>query len=114
MQSPILLLLGSVFACSNALMFHSEAVTKEWDTWVFVENSTYYAYYLVTEVSTVYICIPVALSLPSRISSSSSTPNLAIVGAFLLFWQVSFGEGFGLATSPDGQHWDDQGYVWHG
>eukprot|EP00729_Bicosta_minor_P010576 gene10576-4528_t len=57
-------------------MFHSEAVTKEWDTWVFVENSTYYAYYLVTE--------------------------------------VSYGEGFGVATSPDGQHWTDHGYVWHG
>ena len=32
---------------ADALMFHSQEVTKEWDTWVFVENSTWYAYYLV-------------------------------------------------------------------
>ena len=62
--------------CCNGLMFHSTAVTKEWDTWVFVENSTYFAYYLVTE--------------------------------------VSYGEGFGVATSVDGQHWHDHGYVWKG
>jgi len=37
--------------CVDALMFHSKEVTKEWDTWVFVENGTFYAYYLVTEVS---------------------------------------------------------------
>lgn len=36
---------------ASALMFHSEAVTKQWDTWVFVENATFYAYYLVTQVS---------------------------------------------------------------
>ena len=43
---PLLLLRS----CS-ALMFHSDAVSKQWDTWVFVENGTYYAYYLITEVS---------------------------------------------------------------
>eukprot|EP00947_MAST-08B_sp_MAST-8B-sp1_P000874 g874.t1 len=32
-------------------MFHSKNVSKQWDTWVYVENGTYYAYYLVTEVS---------------------------------------------------------------
>jgi hypothetical protein len=32
-------------------MFHSKQVSKQWDTWVFVENKTFYAYYLVTEVS---------------------------------------------------------------
>ena len=42
----------------------------------FVENETYYAYYLITEHSP--------------------------------------GEGFGVATSSDGQHWTDHGYVWHG
>jgi len=57
-------------------MFHSKVVTKQWDTWAFVENGTFYAYYLVTE--------------------------------------VSYGEGFGCASSPDGQHWTDHGYVWHG
>jgi len=28
--------------------------------------------------------------------------------------EVSYGEGFGVATSTDGQHWTDHGYVWHG
>ena len=65
-------LLGSV----SSLMFHSKAVSKQWDTWAFVENGTFYAYYLVTE--------------------------------------VSYGEGFGVATSSDGVHFDDHGYVWHG
>lgn len=47
----LLLCLLGFFLQSDGLMFHSQAVTKEWDTWVFVENNTYYAYYLVTEVS---------------------------------------------------------------
>ena len=34
---------------TTALMFHSLAVTKQWDTWAFVENGTWYAYYLITE-----------------------------------------------------------------
>ena len=52
-------------APASGLMFHSQAVTKEWDTWVFVENNTYYAYYLVTEVCAarfrrhVGTCLPV-------------------------------------------------------
>ena len=74
-QLASLLLLLLLHGCS-ALMFHSSAVSKEWDTWVFVENGTFYAYYLVTE--------------------------------------VSFGEGFGVATSTDGVHFEDHGYVWHG
>ena len=41
-----------------------------------MENGTFYAYYLVTE--------------------------------------VSYGEGFGVATSANGQHWEDHGYVWKG
>ena len=45
-----LALLVLLRSCS-ALMFHSDAVSKQWDTWVFVENGTYYAYYLITEVS---------------------------------------------------------------
>ena len=69
-------------ACSTGLMFQSHnttgsfSVTGQWDTWVFVENGTYYVYYLVTERSP--------------------------------------GEGFGVATSPDGQHWTDYGFVFHG
>ena len=27
-----------------ALIFHSDEVSKQWDTWVFVENGTFYAY----------------------------------------------------------------------
>jgi hypothetical protein len=27
-------------AVTDGMMFHSQAVTKEWDTWVFVENNT--------------------------------------------------------------------------
>ena len=34
--------------------------------------------------------------------------------AYYLVTEVSFGEGFGVATSPDGTHWTDHGYVWHG
>ena len=70
----LLLLLGGHAA--RALMFASDVVSKQWDTWGFYENATFYAYYLVTE--------------------------------------VSYGEGFGVATSPDGQHWTDHGYVWKG
>jgi hypothetical protein len=61
---------------THGLVLQSYAVTSQWDTWAFVENRTYYAYYLVTEHSP--------------------------------------GEGFGVATSPDGQHWTDHGYVFHG
>ena len=28
--------------------------------------------------------------------------------------EVSYGEGFGVASSADGQHWNDHGYVWKG
>ena len=72
----LLLLAAAPLPTADALMFHSRAVTKEWDTWVFAENGTYYAYYLVTE--------------------------------------VSYGEGFGVATSTDGFNFTDHGYVWHG
>ena len=29
-------------------MFRSHAVSSQWDTWAFVENETFYAYYLIT------------------------------------------------------------------
>ena len=48
-SSLVLLLLAPDHA--TALMFHSTAVTKQWDTWGFVENGTWYAYYLITEQS---------------------------------------------------------------
>ena len=69
-------LLVALAAGADGLMFRSTAVTKQWDTWAFVENGTFYAYYLITE--------------------------------------VSYGEGFGVATSPDGTQWTDHGYVWRG
>ena len=65
-----------LFGAAIGLMFRSHNVTSQWDTWAFVENGTYYVYYLVTEHSP--------------------------------------GEGFGVATSPNGQHWTDHGYVFHG
>ena len=103
----VFIALSALLCGCNGLMFHSEAVTKEWDTWVFVENSTYYAYYLVTEVKKMYISLSsfsvLFLSSFSYTLHVLSTPN-----------QVSYGEGFGVATSPDGQHWTDHGYVWHG
>eukprot|EP01043_Picozoa_sp_COSAG02_P028810 COSAG02_NODE_1764_length_11026_cov_4.823465_2_plen_179_part_00 len=34
--------------------------------------------------------------------------------AYYLITEHSPGEGFGVATSDDGQHWHDHGYVWHG
>jgi hypothetical protein len=34
--------------------------------------------------------------------------------AYYLITEHSPGEGFGVATSTDGQHWTDHGYVWHG
>jgi hypothetical protein len=46
--SHLLLLLASLWTTTHGLMFASTNVTKQWDTWVFVENSTWYAYYLVT------------------------------------------------------------------
>jgi hypothetical protein len=45
------LALALLSSTCSALMFHSKNVSKQWDTWVFVENKTFYAYYLVTEVS---------------------------------------------------------------
>ena len=69
-------LLALLIAPCSGLMFASKAVSKQWDTWAFVENGTWFSYYLVTE--------------------------------------VSYGEGFGCASSRDGVHWHDHGYVWHG
>ena len=40
-----------------------------------------------------------------------NTPHII---AYYLVTEVSYGEGFGVATSEDGQHWTDHGYVWHG
>eukprot|EP01046_Picozoa_sp_COSAG06_P071484 COSAG06_NODE_20473_length_794_cov_1.038849_1_plen_40_part_10 len=38
MMVAMLLLLALLPAPAQALMFHSDAVSKQWDTWVFVEN----------------------------------------------------------------------------
>jgi hypothetical protein len=54
----LLLLGGSIFGSSpsgaSALMFHSDAVSKEWDTWVFVENGTFYAYCAPSQTAHLY------------------------------------------------------------
>ena len=75
LRGLIVVLLSFCESC-DGLMFQSKAVTSQWDTWAFVENGTYYAYYLITEHSP--------------------------------------GEGFGVATSTDGVHFKDHGYVFHG
>eukprot|EP00041_Stephanoeca_diplocostata_P018011 m.373713 g.373713 ORF g.373713 m.373713 type:complete len:644 (-) comp20889_c0_seq1:95-2026(-) len=51
--SNILMALGySLLLCgTHGLMFQSQNVSKQWDTWAFVENGTFYAYYLITEES---------------------------------------------------------------
>ena len=37
-----LALAAALVTTGQALMFKSDAVSKQWDTWVFVENGTYY------------------------------------------------------------------------
>ena len=54
LRLPLLrcLLLGSALHVVTALMFHSKSVVDEWDTWAFVENGTFYAFYLVLQNGT--------------------------------------------------------------
>lgn len=40
--------------------------------------------------------------------------DLPLCAAYYLVTEVSYGEGFGVATSTDGVHFTDHGYVWHG
>ena len=51
MHRALLLLAVHAHLPCEALMFHSTNVSKQWDTWAFVENGTYFAYYLITEAS---------------------------------------------------------------
>ena len=44
--------LPSFLARAAAMMFHSSSVADQWDTWAFVENGTFYAYYLTLQHST--------------------------------------------------------------
>ena len=55
------------------MIFKSEQVAAQWDTWCYHHADTYYLYYLITESSA--------------------------------------GEGFGVATSTDGVHWNDHGWA---
>lgn len=55
------------------MIFRSELVKAQWDTWAYYHRGTYYLYYLITEDSP--------------------------------------GEGFGVATSKDGVHWQDRGWA---
>ena len=44
-----------LLACATraaAMVFHSSAVADQWDTWAFVENGTFYAFYLVLREGT--------------------------------------------------------------
>ena len=47
-----LALAAALMATTQALMFKSDAVSKEWDTWVFVENGTYYG----ASPATIFLC----------------------------------------------------------
>ena len=58
---------------AEAMIFKSDKVAAQWDTWAYYHQGTYYLYYLITEYSP--------------------------------------GEGFGVATSTDGVHWFDHGWV---
>ena len=60
---------------TEAMIFKSDNVAAQWDTWGYYHEGTYYLYYLITEY-----------------------------GA---------GEGFGVATSTDGVHWQDHGWAIH-
>ena len=55
------------------MIFKSEQVAAQWDTWCYHHAGTWYLYYLITESSA--------------------------------------GEGFGVATSADGVHWEDHGWA---
>lgn len=55
------------------MIFRSDKVSAQWDTWCFYHDGIYYLYYLITE--------------------------------------CSGGEGFGVATSSDGVHWNDHGWA---
>lgn len=55
------------------MIFCSNQVKAQWDTWAYYHQGTYYLYYLITEDSP--------------------------------------GEGFGVATSTDGVHWQDHGWA---
>lgn len=46
---PLLLLLLLLPSPASTMMFKSDLVAAQWDTWAFVEDGTYYAYYLITE-----------------------------------------------------------------
>jgi hypothetical protein len=56
------------------MMFKSDLVFAQWDTWVYLHDGTYYLYYLIT----------------------SDRPDIGF-------------DGFGVATSTDGVHWQDHG-----
>jgi len=55
------------------MLFRSDIVRAQWDTWCYFHEGTYHLYYLITETSP--------------------------------------GEGVGVATSSDGVHWQDHGWV---
>lgn len=55
------------------MIFKSQQVAAQWDTWCYHHAGTWYLYYLITESSA--------------------------------------GEGFGVATSADGVHWEDHGWA---
>ncbi|WP_197231837.1 glycoside hydrolase family protein [Novipirellula artificiosorum] len=58
---------------AQGMVFKSDHVQAQWDTWAYEYEGTFYLYYLITEHGP--------------------------------------GEGFGVATSTDGVHWEDHGWA---
>ena len=69
----IMLFVFALCLQAEAMIFKSDEVAAQWDTWCYYHEGTYYTYYLVTE--------------------------------------YGYGEGVGVATSTDGVHWEDHGWV---
>ena len=107
MVAMLLLLLALLPAPAQALMFHSDAVSKQWDTWVFVENGTYYV-----RAPSSHLGQRVA-AIEGSLTDGSRASICRVSQAYYLVTEVSFGEGFGVGTSTDGVHFTDHGYVWH-
>lgn len=54
--AAILVVIG-LCAEADAMIFKSDTVTAQWDTWCYDHNGTYYLYYLVTEHTGEGFCV---------------------------------------------------------
>ena len=84
-------LLSVLPTAANGLMFASTAVKKQWDTWGFVENGTWFD-------------LVGPMHVPQTFAHAACACPASHRYAYYLITEVSPGEGFGVATSTDGQH----------